>query len=252
MGKRRKLKLAYISNDSIRRTTLRRRGDGLKKKLSEIKTLCGVDACAVIYDPEKPTPDVWPSEPEVSDVIKRVDTETATKRIMMNQKDFLNQCIEKAKKQERRMVEDNKEIRLKEAMFKCLEGGKMGDPDMNNKDRRELCEFVNKYLKNLYYHRDVTLKNPDFEIGESSSRHMVPSYVPVMAPPPPMAETNQGAADIDLQISNNQEVYIPAVNQDEFHYPNQNHDGTQDQGFIEQMMKYGEETNFPWMDHKQF
>ncbi|EOA26251.1 hypothetical protein CARUB_v100244820mg, partial [Capsella rubella] len=103
MGKRRKLKLAYISNDSIRRTTLRRRGDGLKKKLNEIKTLCGVDACAVIYDPEKPTPDVWPSEPEVSDVIKRVDTETATKRIMMNQKDFLNQCIEKAKKQERRM-----------------------------------------------------------------------------------------------------------------------------------------------------
>ncbi|QCD91395.1 Transcription factor [Vigna unguiculata] len=62
---RKKLDLTYIINDSKRKTTLKKRKHGLIKKMNEITTLCGIEACAIIYSPNDPQPEVWPSEPEV-------------------------------------------------------------------------------------------------------------------------------------------------------------------------------------------
>jgi SRF-type transcription factor (DNA-binding and dimerisation domain) len=57
---RKKVNLAWIQNDAIRRATFKKRKKGLIKKASELSTLCGVDTCVVIYGPQDQKPEVWP------------------------------------------------------------------------------------------------------------------------------------------------------------------------------------------------
>ncbi|MBA0619522.1 hypothetical protein Godav_028682 [Gossypium davidsonii] len=46
---RKKVTLAWISNDSARKVSLKKRRLGLMKKMSELTTLCGIRACLIIY-----------------------------------------------------------------------------------------------------------------------------------------------------------------------------------------------------------
>ncbi|MBA0754251.1 hypothetical protein Gogos_021107 [Gossypium gossypioides] len=49
---RKKIKLAYITNDSARKTTYKRRSKGLVKKVRELTTPCGIEAFAIINSPD--------------------------------------------------------------------------------------------------------------------------------------------------------------------------------------------------------
>ena len=68
---RKKVKLAYISNDSARKATFKKRKKGLMKKVSELSTLCGIEACAIVYSPYDAQPEVWPSPIMVQRVLAR-------------------------------------------------------------------------------------------------------------------------------------------------------------------------------------
>ncbi|KAK0585776.1 hypothetical protein LWI29_033899 [Acer saccharum] len=61
-----KLSLEFIDNEKTRTTTYQKRKRGLKKKVEEFATLCGVPACMVIYGPKlknKPVEvNVWPED----------------------------------------------------------------------------------------------------------------------------------------------------------------------------------------------
>ncbi|MBA0707720.1 hypothetical protein Golax_019744 [Gossypium laxum] len=48
---RKKVKLAYITNDSSRKATYKKRKKDLMKKMSELSTYCGIDTCAIMYSP---------------------------------------------------------------------------------------------------------------------------------------------------------------------------------------------------------
>ncbi|XP_068649127.1 agamous-like MADS-box protein AGL90 [Aristolochia californica] len=61
---RKKVKLAWILNDSTRRVACRKRTKGLLKKVSELSTLCGVEVAVVAINPSNPEPDIWPSVPD--------------------------------------------------------------------------------------------------------------------------------------------------------------------------------------------
>ncbi|KAL3849601.1 hypothetical protein ACJIZ3_011483 [Penstemon smallii] len=53
-------------NNSERKISFKKRKKGLTKKVDqELSTLCGVDACAIIYSQYENQPVVWPS-PEVT------------------------------------------------------------------------------------------------------------------------------------------------------------------------------------------
>ncbi|KAF7148817.1 hypothetical protein RHSIM_Rhsim03G0076100 [Rhododendron simsii] len=39
-----------------------KRQSGLMKKANEIKILCDIEACLIIFGPYSPDPDVWPSQ----------------------------------------------------------------------------------------------------------------------------------------------------------------------------------------------
>jgi len=154
----------------MRKRSFKQRREGFLKKLNDLKVLCDVNACAVVYNPFNSNPDVWPSKSEVNNIIKKFEMlpETQKKVKSVNHEEFLNLYISKVEKQSKKLIVENKETCLKEVMFKCL-GGNMGDFVMNDNDRLDLCKFIDHYLRNLYHHKNVTLNNPNFEIGESSS-----------------------------------------------------------------------------------
>ncbi|MBA0671480.1 hypothetical protein Goklo_024361, partial [Gossypium klotzschianum] len=54
---RKEVKYAYITNDSSRKATYKKRKNGLMKNMSEMSTLCGTDACAIMYSPYESQPE---------------------------------------------------------------------------------------------------------------------------------------------------------------------------------------------------
>lgn len=65
------------------------------KKVSELRTLCGVDACAVIYGTPDAQPDVCPSPPETYHVLERFCNLPIMKKDLsvMNRETFLTQNV---------------------------------------------------------------------------------------------------------------------------------------------------------------
>ncbi|KAL2333067.1 hypothetical protein Fmac_014280 [Flemingia macrophylla] len=107
---RKKVDLTYITNDSKRKATLRKRKNGLIKKVDEISILCGVEACAIIYVPENPTPEVWPSEDGVQRVLARFRgvSEVEQSKKMLSQESFLRHRIMKAQEQLKKLKAENR------------------------------------------------------------------------------------------------------------------------------------------------
>ncbi|KAL0464319.1 UNVERIFIED_CONTAM: Agamous-like MADS-box protein [Sesamum latifolium] len=102
---RKKVTLAYITNDSERKASFKKRKKGLIKKVSELSTLCGVDACAIIYSQYDQEPEVWPSPLGAQAVLARFRklSEMDQTRKMVNQESFTRQRIKKAEDQLRRV-----------------------------------------------------------------------------------------------------------------------------------------------------
>ncbi|KAF8010942.1 hypothetical protein BT93_J1543 [Corymbia citriodora subsp. variegata] len=82
-----KLALELIPKEKARRITYEKRKKGLIKKAQEFSTLCGVDACMIIYGPAGSAataaaePVVWPASPEkVKFVVEQYKSEGADRR----------------------------------------------------------------------------------------------------------------------------------------------------------------------------
>jgi hypothetical protein len=132
---RKKVKLAFITNDSRRKATYKKRKTGLMKKVYELSTLCDVDACAIVYRPNEAQPEVWPNNMGALRVLakfKRMPEIEQSKK-MMDQESFIKQRITKTSEQ----------------LYKqCLAGkGSVANymlPDLNN-----LGVLVDKTIKDI-------------------------------------------------------------------------------------------------------
>lgn len=194
---RKKLNLTYISDDRSRKSAFKHRKEGLMKKLGDLTVRCGVDACLVIYNPTNSNQEVWPSNLEVNNVIEKFKMLPERTQLCnsMNHEEFLNQYIKKIEKHNKKTIRNNKEKDMRKLMFKCL-GEKTGDFifNINDSDRHDLCKFIDQYLMNLYHHKNVTLHNPHFEIGESSSMalaaNILQTSMDVFMTPTTMAEVS--------------------------------------------------------------
>ncbi|KAK6911715.1 Transcription factor, MADS-box [Dillenia turbinata] len=121
---RKKVKLAYIQNDTARKATFKKRKKGLMKKVSELSTLCGIEACALIYSPYEQQPDVWPSLLGAQHMLakfKRLPEMDQSKK-MMNQEEFMRQRILKARDQLKKQQKDNRDREMSQVMSQCLTG----------------------------------------------------------------------------------------------------------------------------------
>ncbi|XP_057780282.1 agamous-like MADS-box protein AGL82 [Salvia miltiorrhiza] len=59
---RAKLKMELIEKENLRIQTLKKRKEGLAKKLHQLTTLCDVSACMIVYDPATDSSSIWPRD----------------------------------------------------------------------------------------------------------------------------------------------------------------------------------------------
>ncbi|RYQ99376.1 hypothetical protein Ahy_B07g087314 [Arachis hypogaea] len=156
---RSKVKLAYITNDAARRVTYKKRKRGMMKKISELSTLCGVDACAIVYNSRQDAhpldePEVWPSRMGVERVIEkfRQMPEIDQNRKRMDHADYLTLRIAKEKEKLKKKRHDNNE---KEFQLR------MHDFMLRNRLPENLSFFD---LNNLAYHTDMKLREIDMRL----------------------------------------------------------------------------------------
>lgn len=177
---RKKVTLAYITNDSERRASFKKRKRGLIKKVSELSTLCGVDACAIIYSQFDAEPEVWPSVLGAQAVLARfrkMSTMDQTRK-MVNQESFTRQRIKKVDDQLRRLRKDNKRKEMERFLYMNL----LGCGDLNHfnlADAADLAFVINQTL------RDIKAQMENLKKNEQQQEAVV-------APPPPLPEVSMG------------------------------------------------------------
>ncbi|XP_009335562.2 agamous-like MADS-box protein AGL80 [Pyrus x bretschneideri] len=146
---KRKLKLAFIENDSSRKATFRKRRTGFMKKMYEINKLCDVPTCAIMYSPDQPQPDVWPDPSEVRRLIelfKNVPEKERNKK-MVTHGMFLKQRIEKEQEKLNKLKKENREKELRMAMSQCLAGKPLNGLDFTN--LQEMGWMIDEKLKDI-------------------------------------------------------------------------------------------------------
>ncbi|XAR54252.1 hypothetical protein NMG60_11029298 [Bertholletia excelsa] len=121
---RKKVTLSYIAHESTRKSTFKKRKRGLLKKVLELSTLCGVEACVIIFNPQGGEPDVWPSHLGVQRVIARFRNmpDMDQNKKMENQETFTRHRLSKVEDQLRRHQKENRGKELSHAMYQCMAG----------------------------------------------------------------------------------------------------------------------------------
>ncbi|KAL6343924.1 hypothetical protein AAG906_027696 [Vitis piasezkii] len=111
---RKKVKLQWIMNDTTRRTTYKKRGTGLMKKVKELSLLCRVEACAIVYSPYDPQPEVWPSPMEAVRVVGEFKSrpENDQTKKGLNQENYTRQRVAKAKDQLVKQQKKNRRMEM--------------------------------------------------------------------------------------------------------------------------------------------
>jgi len=122
----RKVKLAFIANDCARRASYRRRKKSMLKKIEELSTLCGVEACAIVYSTFDQEPQIWPSESGVKSAVEKFRTMPEWKKHKMgNQESVMEKSIVKGKRKIKKLEEENKEMEITMFMLQCLDSSRI-------------------------------------------------------------------------------------------------------------------------------
>ncbi|AES61504.1 putative transcription factor MADS-type1 family [Medicago truncatula] len=146
---RKKVKLAFISDDSARKATYKKRKKGIIKKVSELTILCGIPACAIISNPFDSKIEVWPNLEEAKHVIERYQNSSVkdeTKNV--NQESFLLQRISKAREHLQKQKHDNREKELNILMIGYMKNKKLPD-GLTVSDLKEFDKLIEKNMKEI-------------------------------------------------------------------------------------------------------
>ncbi|XP_050885211.1 agamous-like MADS-box protein AGL80 [Lathyrus oleraceus] len=146
-----KVKLAYIMNNSTRRATFRKRRNGILKKIDELSTLCGIDACAIIYGENNPQAEVWPSRIGVRSVLYRFMRlpELERSRKMVDLEGFLSDSIVKARELLKKQIEENQKKEMAYLITQFIHTGEYNMENMSLTKVTSLAAFIDKSLKEV-------------------------------------------------------------------------------------------------------
>ncbi|KAL2461373.1 MADS-box transcription factor family protein [Abeliophyllum distichum] len=108
-----KIKLEYIANVAEWKGSFKKRKMGLLNKVHELCTLCGVEACAIIYSAYEPEPTVWPSPLDAQQLISRFQElpEMEQTPRMFNQESYTDKRIRKSQEQAQKAAEEEQNKR---------------------------------------------------------------------------------------------------------------------------------------------
>ncbi|CAJ1960582.1 unnamed protein product [Sphenostylis stenocarpa] len=197
---RRKVELTFIANNSDRKASYTKRKKSLLKKTEEISTLCGVEACAIIYGPYGPEPDVWTSKSGVQNLVEEFRNTCEHNRKMATQESFLSERIAKGREKIKKHVRSNKEKEITMLMFQCLKNGRVEpENNMSSDDLNALSSAIENKL------RDINKRMETLNVTEITPNQpqMEPPALPVAAPeeitPPNHGDGTDMNADDPLQ-----------------------------------------------------
>ncbi|KAL4325164.1 hypothetical protein GQ457_11G031960 [Hibiscus cannabinus] len=138
---RRKVELVWITSQSARRASLRKRRVGLLKKVEELTTLCGIKACLVMYSPGEQEPMAWPSPDEAKELIRKFylipELERSKKMITMEM--YMAEQLSKVHRDLEKLKKKNREAEARQFMLQ-MHYGKIFD-DFNVHELEELICF---------------------------------------------------------------------------------------------------------------
>ncbi|XP_030485511.1 agamous-like MADS-box protein AGL80 [Cannabis sativa] len=193
---RKKVKLAYINNDASRKATYKKRKKGLLKKVSELSTLCGVDACAIIYSPYDTQPEVYPSPGGVHRIVKKFKKmpEIEQGKKMMNQEVFLKQKIGKVSEQMKRLKKENRDRELNRLLYGNL-SGKMNLQGLTVTDLNDLTSLIDQNLKDINKRME--------ELAKETKTARMAAAAAAKVPPLMNREVNSTSATTSTAYNNN-------------------------------------------------
>ncbi|CAI0398033.1 unnamed protein product [Linum tenue] len=112
---RKRVKLAWIPNESARRSTMRNRRQSLVKKVRELSILCGVPTFFIVYSQGEPEPTVWPpTREEAERLLARFLALPAVEqtRKTTNQESYLRDMLNKLRGVHRQQLQVLNELEL--------------------------------------------------------------------------------------------------------------------------------------------
>ncbi|KAI3424610.1 MADS-box domain-containing protein [Psidium guajava] len=148
---RKKVRLELITNDSVRKTTFRKRKGGLLKKASErVRRLRGVDACALIYTASDAEPHVWPSRGEAHQVLERFQSLPTKKqgKHMLNHEDYRPKDVSMLELKLENGMNRNRDLEIELLLIDHLSGKNVVDL-MEADDMKILYESLDEKIKDL-------------------------------------------------------------------------------------------------------
>ena len=121
---RKKVKLVWIASDNARKASFKKRRLGLMKKVSELTTLCGVYAFAVVYGPDDDNPVIWPSLSAAQHLYRRFHSlpEVERQKKMTNQETYLKERTAKAQDLLKKHMKKNQELEIDLLMHQLHQG----------------------------------------------------------------------------------------------------------------------------------
>lgn len=188
---RKKVNLAWIVSDSARKACLKKRKLGLMKKVSQLTTLCGVNAFVIICSPDDKEPSMWPSRPVVQQLLTRFQTlsEIERSKKMMNQERYIKERSTKVEEQLNKLQRKNKELDVSNLLFQHLHLGK------------RLSEFNTSELHGLFWflqERRKEIKKRLIYCQQVNAVHEAEAF-----PPPLPAENKQSPTAVGDMVMRN-------------------------------------------------
>ncbi|XP_047306556.1 agamous-like MADS-box protein AGL80 [Impatiens glandulifera] len=195
---RNKVKLTYILNKTVRKTTFKKRRVGIVKKLDELTTLCGIEACAVIYSAFDPQPFVWPSMDEVRRLVTKHQSlpKVDQGKRKVNQETFTMQRLEKMQEKLRRQKRENRHNKTTQIMYQSMMDPHTAMSRLNMEDFKELARVISQNLMEVERRMEVRLR-------DSSSFN----------PPPPQFGAGGNGGGGSKQIVVSQGEFMPPNNE---------------------------------------
>ncbi|KAK9084457.1 hypothetical protein Scep_030928 [Stephania cephalantha] len=157
---RKKVKLAWIANESARKATFKKRKMGLMKKVSELSTLCDVPACAIVFGPNEEHPEVWPrSQSEVDRVVMKFRSLPGAEQSkkMVNQEAFLKDRNIKLREQLKKAEKENREFEMTLILMAAL-AGERGIGELGVEQLSDLAWFVDDKMKVIHGRMDRLMR----------------------------------------------------------------------------------------------
>lgn len=134
--------------------------------IMELSILCGMNACAIIFDEKSHEAEVWPSPTGVVSVLSRFSnlSKHAKRKRMLDLESFLKQQIKKAQDQYNKLKVENKKKEMAEYINKYMCATEFNFDDAHLTNPIDLTDFINNQLKEIKQRLD----SMDFQAPEDS------------------------------------------------------------------------------------